>query len=238
MGIKCQDSRTIKVRNLNATFWYQQGGRNVISTNDSLSHNTTLLVWALPGIQMWLCFIFLQIQIGLRCELWFNFLSRGPNTPRGIFAILPRPNRPQNFSCQILRKKSMKNPLFFKIPSPYAFGNIGSHAGCGGLGGVVWLGVDINPLVNVISHTPGNDKPVPVFESVKPPPDCRLAGSCGPHRAENIINHHQPTVWPGRTLRRNWSSLVNISLGLSTATSLISYLIQYREYDERRLENY
>ena len=43
MGIKCQDSQTIKVRNLNATFWYQWGVRNVISTDDRhdrLSHNT------------------------------------------------------------------------------------------------------------------------------------------------------------------------------------------------------
>ena len=112
MGIKCQDSRTIKVRNLNATFWYQQGGRNVISTNDSLSHNTTLLVWALPGIQMWLCFIFLQIQIGLRCELWFNFLSRGPNTPGEIFAILPRSNRPQNFSSSTTLSLLLQSSFF------------------------------------------------------------------------------------------------------------------------------
>ena len=67
MGIKCQDSQTIKVRNLNATFWYQWGVRNVISTDDRhdrLSHNT--------GQQSYVTVPHLRLARGRKAVLWFK----------------------------------------------------------------------------------------------------------------------------------------------------------------------
>ena len=68
---------------------------------------------------------------------------------------------------------------------------------CGGCWPGLSVWVDINPVLNVISHTPGNDKPVPVFESVKPLSACLTVGLVEPvdHtdlRTSLIIINPQP----------------------------------------------